>query len=79
MITQLTQELTKLINLLEARLPANPRAPENVRKAERLERKVKTYFNALEQAFPYDAIEMLYYRHVTEGIMTQTGEVPAED
>jgi len=66
MMTQLTQELTNLINLLESRLPANPRAPENVRKAERLERKVKGYFKALEQAFPYDAVEMLYLRHVKE-------------
>ena len=66
-MSQLIQELSKLINLLESRLPANPRAPENVRKAERLERKVKAYFKALEQAFPYDALEILYLRHVKEG------------
>ena len=65
-MTQLTQEIDNLISLLEARLPANPRAPENVRKAERLERKVRAYFKALDQAFPYDAIEALYYRHVKE-------------
>ena len=64
--TQLTQELSSLISLLEARLPANQRAPENVRKAERLERKVRAYFKALGQAFPYDALEILYLRYVKE-------------
>ena len=63
-MSQLTQEIDHLIGLLEARLPANPRAPENVGKAERLERKVRAYFKALEQAFPYDAIEALYYKHL---------------
>jgi len=77
-MSQLIQELSNLISLLEARLPANPRAPENVAKADRLERKVRAYFKALEQAFPYDAIEALYYRHVTETVMTQTGKVPIE-
>ena len=61
----LTQELNSLISLLESRIPANPQSPANVRRADRLERKLKTYFKALEQAFPYDAVEILYNRWVT--------------
>ena len=60
----LTTELNSLISLLESRIPANPQSPANVRRADRLERKLKGYFKALEQAFPYDDVEILYNRHV---------------
>lgn len=60
----LSQELNSLISLLESRIPANPQSPANARRADRLERKLKGYFKALEQAFPYDAVEVLYNRHV---------------
>jgi len=60
----LTPEVTSLINLLESDIPANPRSPANERKASRLERKLQDYFKALEQAFPYDDVEILYNRHV---------------
>ena len=60
----LTTELNSLISLLESRIPANPQSPANLRKADRLERQLKGYFKALEQAFPYQAVEELYYKHV---------------
>ena len=60
----LSQELTSLISLLENRIPANPQSPANVRRADRLAGQLKDYFKALEQAFPYDAVEILYNRWV---------------
>jgi len=65
-MTQLTQGLSKLIRLLEERIPANPQSPENVRRADKLENTMKAYFKSLEQAFPYDKIEKIYRRHVEE-------------
>ena len=59
-------ELNSLISLLESRIPANPNSPANVRRAERLERRLQAYFKALEQAFPYEVVEELYYRYVKE-------------
>ena len=47
----LSQELTSLISLLENRIPANPQAPANVRRVDRLAGQLKDYFKALEQAF----------------------------
>ena len=63
---QVTPLLESLINLLEGSIPANPRSPVNQRKANRLERKMQRYFKALEQAFPYQDVEILYNRWVKE-------------
>ncbi len=57
-------ELEETIDLLEARIPANPNTAKNERKAKTMERLMRRYFKALEQAFPYDAIEQLYYKYV---------------
>ena len=62
----LTSEVDSLIRLLEGNIPASPQSPANVRRAERLERRLQAYFKALEQAFPYEAVEALYYKHVKE-------------
>jgi len=57
-------ELNQIINLLEAKIPANPNSPENERKAKSLERDLAKYFKNLEQAFPYSRIEGLYNKYV---------------
>jgi len=62
----LTSEVDSLIRLLEGNIPASPQSPANVRRAERLERRLEAYFKALEQAFPYDEIERLYWQHVKQ-------------
>ena len=62
----MTSEVDSLIRLLEGNIPASPQSPANVRRAERLERRLQAYFKALEQAFPYEAVEALYYKHVKE-------------
>ena len=59
-------EVSSLISLLEGSIPANPRSPSNERKASRLERKLQDYFKALEQAFPYDQLDAIYYANVSQ-------------
>lgn len=54
------EELEGLIQMMEARIPANPRSPENEKHEKRLEREMRRYFRDLEQAFPYEALERIY-------------------
>jgi len=64
-------ELGSLIQLLEARIPANPNAPANQRQARKLERELAKYFDRLEQAFPYSELSSIYNRYVPiEEVMT---------
>lgn len=57
-------ELDKLIQLLEAEIPANPESKKNQSHAERLEREMAKYFRSLEQAFPYAEVELIYNRYI---------------
>jgi len=59
-------ELSEIIELLEAEIPANPLSPKNRRLSARLERELAKYFKALEDAFPFDTVDSLYYRYVTQ-------------
>lgn len=62
----LEHELDKLIEVLEAQIPANPQSAANRRAAIRLERVLKQYFTALENALSEDIIEQLYYKYVVQ-------------
>ena len=65
-MSQLVSEAIKdVVNILEAEIPANPVSAQNVRRAHSLERMMRDYFNALEQAFPYESLSEIYYREVT--------------
>ena len=57
-------ELDKLINLLEAEIPANPNSPQNVKLRNRLEGELAKYFKSLDSAFPYGKIAGIYNRYV---------------
>ena len=59
-------ELTQIIDLLEAQIPANPNAPKNIKQRKRLEQSLVKYFKRLEQAFPYSKLESIYNRYVKE-------------
>lgn len=61
-------ELDRLIALLEADLPADPKNPKNQRLKKRLESVMVTYFNKLERAFPFSKLEGIYNRYVKESV-----------
>lgn len=64
MTTEVIAELNQLISVLEADLPANPNTPKNQRQEKALERELRDYFKALGQAFPYEKLSDIYYKHV---------------
>jgi len=69
----LIAELDSLINLLEAKIPANPNSPVNQRLEKGLQKELTKYFKALEDAFPYSEVERLYYAYVKESLGAETG------
>jgi len=70
----LITELDSLIQLLEAEIPANPRSAKNQRLEKGLQRELANYFRILSDAFPYERVEELYYRHVKESLGSDTGD-----
>jgi len=56
-----------LIDIYEAALPANPASAKNIKRERAYTRTLTDYFQRLEQAFPYDKVTDIYYRHVKEG------------
>uniref|UniRef100_A0A6M3M843 Uncharacterized protein n=1 Tax=viral metagenome TaxID=1070528 RepID=A0A6M3M843_9ZZZZ len=58
------RELDELIRMVEAKLPAQPESEDNQRLAKGLENDIAEYFRQVEMAFPWDAIEQLYYQKV---------------
>ena len=57
-------ELNQIIQLLEAKIPADPNAPVNLKLEKRLEQELVKYFNKLEKAFPYSKLSSIYNRYV---------------
>lgn len=74
MTTTLVDEITELIELVEAGIPANPNAPKNRRHATLLELALRRYFKGLDQAFPYHRLDELYYRHVEQESLAGIGK-----
>lgn len=68
-------ELDELINLLEAKIPANPNSLANRKLAKGLERELAKYFRALQDAFPFDQLDQLYYKYVKESLGPETGNM----
>jgi len=66
MTTQVIAELDQIINLVEAKIPANPASPANQRLQNKLEREFVKYFKSLADAFPYGKLERIYNRYVKE-------------
>ncbi len=58
------QELNKIIDLLEAEIPANPESPKNKRLRRRMERALAKYFNDMAKAFPYGKLASIYNSNV---------------
>ena len=62
----LVKELSELITVLEATIPASPLSPSSKRLEEGLEDDLRKYFRALEKAMPKEKIAALYRKHVKE-------------
>jgi len=75
MTTQLMTELDSLLEIVEARLPANPNSIKNLKLANQLERELAKYFKSLEQAFSYSRLESLYNKHVKESLGSDTEDM----
>lgn len=65
-------ELDSLIQLLEARIPANPNSPKNQRLRGQLKRELAKYFRTLSDAFPYHKLDELYSKYVKESLGSET-------
>ena len=50
--------------MLEAKLPGSLERSENKRLASSLEKDMRAYFKAVDDAMPFEALEQIYYRHV---------------
>jgi len=71
-----TAEIDAIIGILEAQLPANPNSPQNVRLRKGLERKLASYFDDLQRAFPYSKLAGIYNKHViTESLGSETRNI----
>jgi len=75
MATTLIAELDSLIQLMEAEIPANINSLANRRLEKRLQRELANYFKLLADAFPYDKLDEIYYKHVKETRGTEMGNV----
>jgi hypothetical protein len=62
----LIEELSEAIKELEAKIPANPEKPENIRRRARFENDLAQYFQRLDQALSIEELERLYYRWVEQ-------------
>ena len=68
-------EIDQIVNLLEADLPTNPRSPTNQRLKRSLQSELSKYFKRLEDAFPFDKIDQIYYKHVSEQLGSETRDM----
>ena len=62
----LAAELDETIELLEAQIPANPRADKNESIQKRMQRSLAQYFRDIDRAIDWNALEQLYYRNVKQ-------------
>ena len=69
------QELTEIINLLEAGMPADINSPQSQKLEAALRIKLSKYFRALATAFPYSSIDKVYTRNVKESAESEADDV----
>lgn len=75
MTIQVIAELDQILALLEAQIPANPSSPKNRNLARKLEQELARYFKALEDAFPFDQLDRLYYKFLKESLGEETRDI----
>ena len=60
---ELLNELETTIQLLEAEIPANPSAPKNESIEKGLQNSLSDYFQNVDNALDWNALEQLFYRN----------------
>lgn len=75
MTTAVREELTELISLLEALIPANPASEMGRRYERRYARLMARYFSDLKDAFPYDELANIYNRYVARESFREAGPI----
>ena len=68
-------EINQIISLLEAEMPASLLNPKNQRLEGRLQRELSKYFKLLIAAFPYNKVDQLYNKYVTEQLGSETRDI----
>jgi len=71
----LVAEIDNLIQILEAKIPANPNSPANQRLEKALQKDLASYFKSLEDAFPFSKLDKIYNKYVTESLGSESGGV----
>ena len=61
---EILQELSQIIRLLEAEIPASLENPANQKVEAGLKRELQRYFRQLDQALDWGALERIYYSNV---------------
>jgi len=69
------QELTEIIDLLEAGMPADINSPQSQKLEGALRIKLSKYFRALATAYPYSSIDKVYTRNVKESAESEADDV----
>jgi len=63
---KLVDELDETIELLEAQIPANPKADKNEKIEKRMQGSLAQYFRNIDNAIDWNALEQIYYRNVKQ-------------
>jgi hypothetical protein len=56
-------EINGILEKLQDKIPCNPNAKQNVKLADRMEKDLVDYFNAMNKAFPYQDLERIYSKY----------------
>ena len=62
----LIDELDDTIRLLENQIPANPASEKNESIQKRMQKSLAQYFQNIDNAIDWNALEQLYYRNVKQ-------------
>lgn len=62
----LTSELNETIKIVGSEIPANPAGDKNERLEKRMQKSLAEYFQDVDRAIDWNALEAIYYRNVKQ-------------
>lgn len=69
------ETIDSIIEKLSKELPCNINSKQNIKLADRMEKDLIDYFDAMSKAFPYQDLERIYSKYIKESIEGDTGKV----